>query len=1004
MAGAMLPPVVTVLEADTDQFMAKIAEVKAAVDGLKNTRINIAVNIDDASLARASAAIAALNKQTVSIGTNVQTSQLRQLASGLNTVATAGNNANRALNGNGNGIGSNGSRRLPGWIGVLASNVDTLHSVAVAVAAIGSALAGAAIGAASYAAVVGPGAFKFGQQAYNTYTGESSQGQGIGSIAGLKTNPYMAAAQAQGYGQTAQLYGGAINYLNAHQGSAIATEGSQVSAGIDQMMAKLNLLKSSGGGNVLGDLNQDAMNLGHTLESVGEILAKAFQASPGELEWLTNGLADVAQVLERITSIPGLLPTFMMLHSLTFLSGGLGKLLSSSASGAIGAAETGAIDATEIGAEQYAMHGLTTKALGSNMTNLLGSLLGGAATGGSLKIGSLSGLLEKGSYAADSAGLEKTSSLLMKGATGAEDMGVALAGLGGGPLLAIGAAAVGLGLLVDKIYTAKTSTQQLMAQFQALDSTATVSGVFSNIPKQINQMGNIDTTLTNQLKKAAAANGGSAVKAANQNSPVSMGRFGPVGGNFTQVSEQATNQTQAAAAARQLAMGYINTSQAVSQLAHNLGVSYPTAVAIADAAGLHMNKTMTGFQGGLKVATQEAKNYETALGQMGTGMVAVYNQLSKVENSQAFQNAGKVNSVFDTAVSATAAPSAALSSIYSALGKTPTGGTADMIKTTAAITSGLEPMIDAMRTAASVGAVSGKTMSKSYADAAASILPLVGNNKAALAAVLQLANEGGGHFTSAAQLIKAAGGSVGQALKNLNNDAATATAGLAKLGTLGQQVANDMQSKLASSIANVANKYPNLKSQIASVIATMNQWGPSSSQAQKAEENLAKAMASSGATYKQVNSFLQAIGSSWRELPNGQFKQNTFQTNVITKQITETYTEALNASMAGTTNLHLSGHASGTQAAPAGWAWVGEKGPELMQFVGGERVLPHPTSVAVSRGYANGVGIGGDTHVHVYMDGKEVTSAVKSQVNKYNVRNGNRDSTGRPMGNFRPRG
>jgi hypothetical protein len=52
----------------------------------------------------------------------------------------------------------------------------------------------------------------------------------------------------------------------------------------------------------------------------------------------------------------------------------------------------------------------------------------------------------------------------------------------------------------------------------------------------------------------------------------------------------------------------------------------------------------------------------------------------------------------------------------------------------------------------------------------------------------------------------------------------------------------------------------------------------------------------------------------------------------------------------------VQGQASGTGSAPAGWSWVGERGPELMNFRGGERVLSHPQSMRVSRGYAGGTG------------------------------------------------
>jgi hypothetical protein len=53
-----------------------------------------------------------------------------------------------------------------------------------------------------------------------------------------------------------------------------------------------------------------------------------------------------------------------------------------------------------------------------------------------------------------------------------------------------------------------------------------------------------------------------------------------------------------------------------------------------------------------------------------------------------------------------------------------------------------------------------------------------------------------------------------------------------------------------------------------------------------------------------------------------------------------------------------SAFAAGTSSAPAGWAWVGERGPELMHMRGGERVLSHPTSMRVSRGYATGTDAG----------------------------------------------
>ncbi len=54
----------------------------------------------------------------------------------------------------------------------------------------------------------------------------------------------------------------------------------------------------------------------------------------------------------------------------------------------------------------------------------------------------------------------------------------------------------------------------------------------------------------------------------------------------------------------------------------------------------------------------------------------------------------------------------------------------------------------------------------------------------------------------------------------------------------------------------------------------------------------------------------------------------------------------------------VKGLASGTPSAPPGLAWVGELGPELMSFRGGERVIPHQQSMSIARGYAGGTGGG----------------------------------------------
>ena len=77
--------------------------------------------------------------------------------------------------------------------------------------------------------------------------------------------------------------------------------------------------------------------------------------------------------------------------------------------------------------------------------------------------------------------------------------------------------------------------------------------------------------------------------------------------------------------------------------------------------------------------------------------------------------------------------------------------------------------------------------------------------------------------------------------------------------------------------------------------------------------------------------------------------------------------------MAGRVN----GYATGTSSAARGWAWVGERGPELVNFSGGERVMNHRDSMNAGRGSVD-VRVGIDPrngNVTAYVDGRVAAHA-----------------------------
>jgi SLT domain-containing protein len=79
----------------------------------------------------------------------------------------------------------------------------------------------------------------------------------------------------------------------------------------------------------------------------------------------------------------------------------------------------------------------------------------------------------------------------------------------------------------------------------------------------------------------------------------------------------------------------------------------------------------------------------------------------------------------------------------------------------------------------------------------------------------------------------------------------------------------------------------------------------------------------------------------------------------------------------------IKGYATGTDGAARGWAWVGERGPELVNFGGGETVLNHGDSMFAAgkhlRGYASGTGT---RTTGVAADAEKGVSSLNSAVKK----------------------
>lgn len=87
--------------------------------------------------------------------------------------------------------------------------------------------------------------------------------------------------------------------------------------------------------------------------------------------------------------------------------------------------------------------------------------------------------------------------------------------------------------------------------------------------------------------------------------------------------------------------------------------------------------------------------------------------------------------------------------------------------------------------------------------------------------------------------------------------------------------------------------------------------------------------------------------------------------------------------------VHIPGFASGTMSAPSGYAIVGEAGPELVRFGGGERVYSaSATSAMVSGGRPVGASAGGSQVFELYIDGVQVEAVVRRRAQDREARTG----------------
>jgi hypothetical protein len=449
-------------------------------------------------------------------------------------------------------------------------------------------------------------------------------------------------------------------------------------------------------------------------------------------------------------------------------------------------------------------------------------------------------------------------------------------------------------------------------------------------------------------------------------------------------------------------------------LAKTYGTTFTGALALADQANVKLAKGILGSSQAAQIArmqiaslVQGYKAMGQSSGEVGADMTAL-----AIQSGLASSNVGKLNSAWDEFTSNLTGGTSALAGLGQSLtslssgvnnvtnvlgkaGKITIGikqfandlksfsgaGANAWLNFNGAISNG-QKMLDWMRTAGAEGALSATKFKQAGLDMASAFVPLATASKTAQTELLGLVQQVDPSIQTFAQL-KSAIANSGASFGGLGGIISSATAKMANMNSVAQTLGNVLSSALVSAL------------QAAQVQAS----GAGAAMQKYAQDLMDGNRAAAAADYSGLLGDLEKLGLSAKQAAAliAQVTQNlnglngkTANAYVITHLITQG-TPVSGITTGVPVGVRAPGHAKGTPSASPGWAWVGEAGPELVKFRGGETVLPNH----VSMGYANGAGVGGEQHIHLYIDGKEIHAAVSKQSVQAQRRTGHNGMTKR---------
>lgn len=661
----------------------------------------------------------------------------------------------------------------------------------------------ATVAAGAWAATWAEGAGRVYEHMTALYTATEATANMFHETAGQALGLGDALQKAQTTAGDSQVYtalGGAINVAKESM-HGLASTGLQVGSIFDNFMARLvyDFSAAGGAGKTFATLTRgmvpDLTQLGQVLGNMGHALALFAAQMPGLAQVMLRGLDGITHLISGLVDLSGhlsiagvsVLTAVMAFHE--FNTWGSVAVAALGRMGLATSAVTGGFFSLERAGGVLSNLWGVLPTLISNIVMGFGNLLRAVSPAGSAieRLGTnIAGL---------GSDIEETVA------------GLSLLELG---FVALGvAAAVGLGIVVDKILTAKTASQEWSSSLQGAVNKASNLSVFNALGASMAQLSSKTAILS-----SATEHFGSLTVTATKNSAA-----------YHDALANASQQMQS------MERQFVTVGTHATDLANTYHTTLPGAMALADMAGVHLNQTMTKqawAMGQIKIADLVA-----GYGAMGQSVGTVGSDMTvlAIQSALAATKVQALNQAEDqfmqgvtggtTAVSGfvmgirniTQGVASAVNNLSQGTGKMGvsvhqfandlksfSGQGAQAWQNFGQVVGTTAPqVVDWLRQAGAEGAVTGPQFSKDVLDMASAMIPLAEKSKTAQGDVLAFAQSNGIAVKTFPQLVaavKSGHASMDDLSKSVRDD----TIKMGNMSQVAQKLGSVMQSEIVSAM------------------------------------------------------------------------------------------------------------------------------------------------------------------------------------------------------------